>query len=603
MRIEIKTIIIILITILLSLVFFENTVRAESENIKINKLEYKVNINEDGSIDVTEVWDLSINGIKEITKNFINLEKNYFSVSNIEITDLTNGKNYKLSQISKERQKLDENSFYIQEKDETKTGLTWKVGIENTSTNKKYEINYHVSNAIAKYNDYTEFHWVFLGSNFNMNVNEITGTIIFPETVKNMNEIKIWEHIDNLNKEFYYLNENTIKFKIYNYEKEKKVEIRILMPKETIKKAERTFEYNIEPEVIQQENTWKKQENLKIKWTENKNKIAFVFLIYLVVYFCIIYAEKTIKYVKMLKQLKKCLPRQKMEYYKRIPKKDFTPGEAQYILEESYNNFINYFNNIFEANIFNLYLKKYIEIKIENVNEEKNFIKTKKIKEKKNENLQAEEKQIYNFIINAMDGENTIKIKDLEEYIIKNHNKVQQLIEQSEENIEKQLIKEKIINKNEEENYKLYKDKSIIYYFMGILLLIFFIFPLSVILLTNGFLCKKISKNTNVLTQEGIDLKEKLRGLKKYIEEIGKQKENKIPEIGIWKKYLVYAIAWGIEDKVKKQLKIIYPDIDKINEKKDTNFMYIIYEGNITTSNNKAIKTSILSSTMKEENN
>ena len=41
--------------------------------------------------------------------------------------------------------------------------------------------------------------------------------------------------------------------------------------------------------------------------------------------------------------------------------------------------------------------------------------------------------------------------------------------------------------------------------------------------------------------------------------------EKEIPAIEVWEHYLVYATVFGIADKVLKQLKTIYPNIDEID--------------------------------------
>ena len=55
--------------------------------------------------------------------------------------------------------------------------------------------------------------------------------------------------------------------------------------------------------------------------------------------------------------------------------------------------------------------------------------------------------------------------------------------------------------------------------------------------------------------------KEKLKGLKKYMEDFSMMKEKSVPELILWEKYLIYATVFGIADKVLKQLKVVYPQL------------------------------------------
>ena len=74
-------------------------------------------------------------------------------------------------------------------------------------------------------------------------------------------------------------------------------------------------------------------------------------------------------------------------------------------------------------------------------------------------------------------------------------------------------------------------------------------------------MCFIISKRYTGLTQKGENQKEAWEGLKKYIEDYSMIEDREVPELVIWEKYLVFATAFGIADKVLKQLKIQYPEL------------------------------------------
>ena len=62
-------------------------------------------------------------------------------------------------------------------------------------------------------------------------------------------------------------------------------------------------------------------------------------------------------------------------------------------------------------------------------------------------------------------------------------------------------------------------------------------------------------------TQKGVDEKSKWQGLKKFMEEFSMLDKREVPELALWEEYLVYATAFGVADKVIKQLKVIYPEL------------------------------------------
>ena len=75
-----------------------------------------------------------------------------------------------------------------------------------------------------------------------------------------------------------------------------------------------------------------------------------------------------------------------------------------------------------------------------------------------------------------------------------------------------------------------------------------------------AILCNKISKKTRSLTQKGANEQEQWKALKKYMEDFSLLNEREVPELVLWEKYLVYATAFGIADKVLEQLKVKYPE-------------------------------------------
>ena len=159
----------------------------------------------------------------------------------------------------------------------------------------------------------------------------------------------------------------------------------------------------------------------------------------------------------------------------------------------------------------------------------------------------------------------------------------------------KNMIECEIFNKEEYEKQEEYTGLSVIYIVFGIFLI--FLLPLAIVLIINGIYCCKIANRINVLTQKGIDQKEMWKGLKKYMEDFSLLNEREVPELVLWEKYLVYATAFGISDKVLKQLKVVYPDIDKVEGINTSTYMYFMYNSNFNTNFTNAISSSIASAT------
>ena len=288
------------------------------------------------------------------------------------------------------------------------------------------------------------------------------------------------------------------------------------------------------------------------------------------------------------------MPEQKLDYFRELPDKNATPGEAVYILKEPYNAFSRHFGKIFSATLLDLKLKGYIDLRVEKAEKNKDKIYLKKLKES-DSNLKGDEKRILNFVYKAFGKETEVEIKTIEKYIEKHPSGVQALINGCEKSIETQLKENKIFDKKQKEEFSNYAGLAGVYYAFAIVTL-FWAFPLAIVLLINGIMCGQIKKRANVLTEKGVNLKEKWNGLKKYMEDFSLLNEKEVPAIEVWEHYLVYATAFGIADKVLKQLKTIYPNIDEFDSINTSAYMYFMYHSNFETSFSSSISSSISSS-------
>ena len=584
----------ILVLILFSLLLTNNIVKADSGNLNLNKLEFKVKVNSDGSMNVTELWDIDIRNTNTLFKTFEIDEEKFSSISNVKVVEKTNGKNYEFSQIDEEMYHVTPNSFYALKNSDRKFEIAWGIGMDNSSGSRLYEISYKVNDAISKYNDYAELYWQFVGKDFSIDSEKITGTIILPDKVTDIQEIKVWGHTEGLNGEIYATGKDEIKFQINDYKAGNMVEIRSLFPNSIIKSSKRTYDKEIYNEVLKEETKWANKANIKRQWKEIKDEVILIFLFYLVLAICIIFIEKAVNYIQTLTGIKKYKPEQKLDYFRESPKEDAPPGEALYILKEPYNKFRTCFGNIFSANILNLKLKGYLDLRVnkeENSRKEKIYIVGK---DKDIVDLSKEEKNILLFIKDAIKSNKEIEMKELEKYIKDHPSKVQGLITRTQSTIEMSLTRAKLLDRKNVKEKNKYKAKANTYYMLVFFTLVYRLIPLSIIFLINGILCSKIAKKINGLTQEGVNTKEKWQGLKKYMEDFSLLDEKEIPAVEVWEKYLVYATAFGIADKVLKQLKTVYPDIDSLDTINASSF-YFMYHSNFTSSFSSSINSSISS--------
>ena len=588
-----KKIILFISIILLVLTTFSIYVRADdSSSLYLDKLKFDVTVNEDGSMDVVETWDIDISHVNTLYKTFKMDDEKFTSIKNVKVKDIT--ANREFTQIDEEMYHVTENCYYGLINSKGNFEIAWGVGLDNRYATRTYEISYTVVDAIGKYNDYAELYWQFIGEDFEVDADKITGTITLPSNAESEEDIKVWGHTENLNGEIYVTDTNKIKFQLENFDAGRYVEVRVLFPTEMIESTGRVYNEDRYDDVIKEETKWANQANLRRQWEEIKDEVVATFVIFVILALCIIFIEKAVKYGKKLSSIKKFVPEQKLDYFRALPEKDTTPGEAVYILKEPYNAFSRHFGKIFSATLLDLKLKDYIDLRVEKTDKNKDKIYLKKLKES-DSNLKSDERRILDFAYKAFGKKTEVEMKTLEQYIEKHPAGVEALINGCLKAIESQLKESKMFDKKQKEEFSNYAGLSGVYYVFAIVTL-FWAFPLAIILLINGLICGSIKKRANVLTQKGVDSKEKWKGLKKYMEDFSLLNEKEIPAIEVWEHYLVYATAFGIADKVLKQLKTIYPNIDELDSIHTSTYMYFMYHSNFETSFSSSISSSISSS-------
>jgi len=175
----------------------------------------------------------------------------------------------------------------------------------------------------------------------------------------------------------------------------------------------------------------------------------------------------------------------------------------------------------------------------------------------------------------------TISMKDIEKYARNNDQLFLSRINSIEEKAANKQKEKNNYDKNKTTESDKWKDKAIFYFvpnivlftasvlgFINIMITVLSLF-FSLVITTCGVLSIVIYKKTRAhgLTQKGRNEQEMWKGLKRYMENFSLLNEREVPELVLWEKYLVYATAFGIADKVLKQLKIKYPELN------DENFM------------------------------
>ena len=522
-------------------------------------------------------------------KHLIKTVKSIPGLTNFSVKEITDGVSKDFVRSNSWEYHLPKDYYFGGINNDGKYEISWGVSIESSSR-KKYQIEYKVEDAVHKYADCAELYWQFVGRDFEVSAVSITGTIKLPANINQKDEIKVWGHTKYLNGEIYVTDLNTVEFVVKNYKSKNYVEARLAMPTYLIGDKQSESNTNELDNIIEEETKWANEANAR-RDRRNKNfKLLILATILVNTSIGIMFSKKIKKNKQFLEKNPNILPEQQLEYYRELPDKEETPLEAVFILKTGYKQ--SCLPNVFSATILNFALKGYIRIEQEG--------KTIKIllNKIKTDELTGDEKKVLE-ILRAASNNNELTMAELEKYIKNYPSKLMNLNSTFEKVSKTQASEKGKFDTNRFNKQIVYAEKNVGYIFILIIIIIASILTIGyayknvqgmlitctiislaffiVVTIINLILNMKITTSFNGFTQKGVNEQEEWRAFKKYMEDFSYLNEKEVPELVLWEKYLVYATAFGIADKVLKQLKVKYPELnnqDTLNNMILFNAMY-----------------------------
>lgn len=552
-------------------------------SLHLNNLDFNVQINEDGSMNVTETWDIDISETNTLYKTFDIDKEKYTAITDFKVEEITNGTIKEFRKTDLWKHHIDENYYFGGINQDGNYEVAWGVNI-TSNAKRKYEISYRVIDAVKKYGDCTELYWQFIGDRFEIKADKITGTIKLPVPVQNKEELRVWGHTKYLNGEIYATDTRTIEFHLEDYTANEYVEVRILMPTYVMNNLEFTSLENKEAEILEEEEKEAAEANARRAKRDKQMQITIIAITAIVGLIGLVFINGIRKNIKALKNNPKIEPEVKLDYYRELPDEIATPLEANFILNKGTFDF----SKTISATILDLTLKGYI--KVEQIDKTINI----EILDKDTSELPKDELRVLELLKNAEDNKRAkekneeakklLTMKDVEKYIeqkpekiIKVQGEFEKIAKDVSEN--KAKYDKKIAKKSET-----YITKVIGYIFLLIAVVMAVIIGnavtgefvpniikyaliagsfTTIVLITNLVLISKLINRFSGFTSKGINEQEQWKAFKKYMEDFSLLDEKEIPHLVIWEKYLIFATAFGIADKVIKQLKIIYPELNE----------------------------------------
>ena len=569
-------------------------------SLHLNNISFEAKINKDSSMDVTEYWDIDISETNTLYKVYNTDKEKYSKITNVKVREITEGREREFQKINDLMYHVTKNCYYGLNNDDGNFEIAWGVGLDDDSDTRKYAISYTVKDAIAKYNDCAELYWQFIGEEFEVSASNVSGTIYLPQYAESKEQIRVWGHTKDLNGTIYVTDLNKVDFNLDGRNKGNYVEVRVLFPTEMITVANRIKNIDMIESVVDEETTWANEANAR----RTRNRIITILVIFAITTLIdIILISKIKKYSKEDKCLEEKYIPQDIEYYRELPRKDATPGEASMIIKKAFKSILGDIGSIFAATVLDLNLKKYIDFE---PGTDKDEVKIKKNDSSKKEELKEDEKLIMDFLDSAFDKYETLTLKNLKKYIEGHPSKVEKLNNKVEQAISNSL-KEKKLCDEEKFTRKTNLEIGIVLYCMILLASIISAFlvgeKISIILVSiTGILsiitfikAIKLNSKISTYTKDGLDEVQKWKAFKKFMEDYSLLKEKDTLDIVLWEQYLVYATVFGISKKVIKQLKMAYPDLERSGYLDSYVYMNLVMNTNFASTFSNTVSTAVSS--------
>ena len=581
--------------LIMLLVFFfslliGNQVKAGS--IKLNKLDFEIQLNEDGSMDVVENWNAKITDTNTMFKDFYLDSSKFKKITNVEVYRVSYGNKQKLTQIDKEMYHVTKNCYYGLPISGNKFEIAWGVSVNGTET-RNYQVKYKVVDVIKTYADCSELYWQLVGTDNEIPVTKLTGTIKLPKAVAEKNNIRGWAHgpyNGNIT-----VSEDKVYLDVDYLDTGVMVEARIAVLEDLFSKNKRVDKSKFS-EILAEEQSWADQANRErekyikdIERSKRSAKIIAVAYIIATIALTIFLIYNLIKNgIKARQTEKRKMP--KLDYFRDIPNKEASAGDAAYLYYFKNGSFSRNISKILSATLLQLALKKYISFSEDN-EESKPKIRVNILDVTDNrETLTNDEKLIYE-LLNKVSKKRTFTMKEFEEYVGKHCESFMGKMRKLEIEVEKHQVKMKNYSKENEKIVSKHSNKGFIYMFFGIVGIGIMPIP-AILLILNSIPQFIMAKRNRNLTDKGLEEKAKWVGLKKYMEDFSLLNEKEVPDLKLWEKYLVFATAFGIADKVLKQLKIKYPELQDMDGY-DYAYMNMLYHSSLNNSFLSTLNTSV----------
>lgn len=570
-----------------------------ASDLELQNLQYNVVLNSDGTANVTEIWDIEIEDTNTLFKTFEIDSTKYSGITDVSLTETTNGIEKNFSRIYREKYHVDKDCFYALKNFENQFEIAWGVSEDYSSARRTFEMRYTILDAVKNYADCSEFYWQFISTDSAIPCKKVTGNIILPTEVSNSEDLRVWAHgplNGNISKD----SNKKITFTVDNLDSNTMLEARVVTPTYVFADNENISSASQLNFILNQEQKWADEANRKREaYLRGQRNIK----IFLICFFSITNVGGIILAFTLVKKLRKYKlelesapnfkPTMPSKYFRDIPDEDSTPAQAAFLYYFKYSSFSLHVSDVISATMLDLCMKKYLSFEVKG---NKNTDITISLNTNLDSNLLSKDEKLIFDLLLKVSNTNIFTIKEFEKYCEKHSDSFMKIYNKIDNYAIDILDSKGKYSRNLISKYHYFSASCVGYVFI-------FIFSIFCMIanIVPSIMCAiyayKLSSRYNTLTQKGVDEKEQWVGLKNYMQDFSMMNEKEVPELVLWEKFLVYATAFGISDKVLKQLKVVYPqftDSDYMYSH-GYNYLYCMNHGNFSTNFIHSINNSISS--------
>lgn len=418
-------------------------------------------------------------------------------------------------------------------------------------------VTYTLKDVVVLHNDVAEIAWDFIGSDYE---DDITDLIIVIKLPGNSSDLRVFSH-GPLNGSNEIVNQGEVKAIWANLPAKQAVDVRVVFDRSLVSDANKRSNVDGLANILAVEKIRADKANEERQSIKNKYIILSVLFGGYILGAIIIAIRYYFKYDKEYKYAFNS------DYYREFIE-DYDVEVIDYLFNKSITP------NAMSASIMNLIYKKKIDIeKVMDKNKEsfKFILKTK-------EKVSDTEKKLLDFLFDKIGNGKEFTIKELKDYA---KSSSYQTFLTNYTNWKNAVVSD-ALKQNFYEDLKKPKFFGVLYallggglfyvnvYYQTDIIFGYLLFPIAIILFIYMIAFRR-------KTKKGAEHFTKWKAFKKFLTDFGNFKEKDLPEVKLWERYLVYAVVFGIADKVEKAMNVKINEIDPEGTVYHHSFMPLYY--------------------------